>query len=389
LVLFHRGAFNGFQEEKLMQTDIMFETTEINGMRLANRFVRSATWEGMAGDDGRATDRLIDVMAELARGGVGLIISSHAYVSREGQAGLKQLGIYDDALLPGLADMTAAVHANGGRIVAQLAHAGLHAAGKLTGQPSLAPSLVEGLSKNPCQAMEAADVDRVVEAFAAAAERARQAGFDGVQIHAAHGYLLSQFLSPVYNQRTDGFGGDIENRAKVLRMVLAAIRGQVGDDYPVLVKLNCGDFMDQGLTTRDAVSVAVMLARGGIDAIEVSGGLFINPRMSPSRMGIHTEEKEAYFQVEAGMFKEKVDVPLILVGGNRSLAKAARLVTGGTADYVSMSRPFIREPDLINRWKSGDQGKARCLSDNKCFAPAMAGKGIFCVMERGEDGDRS
>ena len=143
--------------------------------------------------------------------------------------------------------------------------------------------------------MEREDIDRVVEAFAAAAVRARQAGFDGVQIHAAHGYLLSQFLSPVYNQRTDAFGGDIENRAKVLRMVLEAIREQVGDDYPVLVKLNCGDFMDNGLITQDAVRVAEMLVQGGIDAIEVSGGLFINPKMSPSENGHPHRRKRGLF----------------------------------------------------------------------------------------------
>ena len=228
---------------------------------------------------------------------------------------------------------------------------------------------------------------RVVEAFAAAAVRARQAGFDGVQIHAAHGYLLSQFLSPVYNRRRDAFGGALENRAKASLMVLSAIREKVGVDFPVLVKMNCGDFMDKGLTARDAVSVAGMLAQGGVDAIEVSGGLFINPKMSPSRMGINREEKEAYFQAEAGQIKKAVDVPLILVGGNRSLDVAARIVGEGGADYISMSRPFIREPGLINRWKSGDYAKAKCLSDNKCFGPAMAGRGIFCVMERGGDGN--
>jgi 2,4-dienoyl-CoA reductase-like NADH-dependent reductase (Old Yellow Enzyme family) len=281
--------------------------------------------------------------------------------------------------------MTAAVHAHGGKIVAQIAHAGLHAAGKLTAETALAPLTVEGLTKTPIRAMTEDDIQAVAAAFAAAAGRARQAGFDGVQIHAAHGYLLSQFLSPVYNQRTDAFGGDIESRAKAPLMVLEAVRKKVGDDYPVLVKLNCGDFMDQGLTAQEAVEVAGMLAQGGIDAIEVSGGLFINPKMSPSRMGINTEEKEAYFQIESGQCKAKVNVPLILVGGNRSLAVAVRIVADGTADYISMSRPFIREPDLIKRWKSGDHTKAKCLSDNKCFGPAMAGRGIRCVMER--DGD--
>ena len=372
-----------------MNTDKLFETTQINGMTLANRFVRSATWEGMASEEGAVTPALKDLNADLALGGVGLIISSHAYVSREGQAGPWQIGIYDDTLLPGLVEMTTAVHDNGGRIVAQLAHAGFHAAGKLTGQVPLAPSAVEGLAKAPRQALEEGEIIDIVEAFATAAGRARKAGFDGVQIHGAHGYLLSQFLSPIYNQRTDAFGGVIENRAKPLLMVLEAIREEVGVDYPVLVKLNSGDFMDNGLVTQDAVRVAELLVQGGIDAIEVSGGLFINPKMSPSRMGIHTEEKEAYFQTEAVKFREKVDVPLILVGGNRSLQVAERIVSAGTADYISMSRPFIREPDLINRWKSGDHAKAACLSDNQCFGPARVGRGIYCVTERGADGNRS
>ena len=284
--------------------------------------------------------------------------------------------------------MTAAVHANGEPNRGPVGTCRVACCRKID-RPDVAGAFCGGgpRPRTP-KRVEGGNVD-IVEAFAAAAERARQAGFDGVQIHAAHGYLLSQFLSPIYNQRTDGFGGNIEIRAKVLRMVLEAIRAQVGKEYPVLVKINGGDFIDHGLTPEDAVRVAVMLVQGGIDAIEVSGGLFINPKMSPSRMGIHTEEKEAYFQVEARNFKEKVEVPLIMVGGNRSLQVAQRLVSGGTADYMSMSRPFIREPGLVNRWKSGDHAKARCLSDNKCFAPAMAGRGIYCVMERGEKDGRS
>ena len=372
-----------------MNPDIMFESTQINGMALANRFVRSATWEGMASEEGAVTSALKDLNADLARGGVGLIISSHAYVSREGQAGPWQLGIYDDTLLPGLTEMTAAVHDNGSRIVAQLAHAGFHAAGKLTGQTPLAPSAVQGLAKAPRRALEEEEIDDIVESFAAAAVRARKAGFDGVQIHAAHGYLLSQFLSPIYNQRMDKFGGNIENRARMLCMVLKAIRTRVGKDYPVLVKINCGDFYENGMIPEDAVRVGEMLVQGGIDAIEVSGGLFISTKLSPSRMGIHSPDKEAYFQTEAGMFRKAVDVPLILVGGNRSLQVARRIVSEEVADYISMSRPFIREPGLVNRWKSGDHTKAACLSDNQCFGPARLGRGIYCVTEKGKNDDRS
>ena len=366
----------------------LFESTEITGMTLSNRIVRSATWEGMATEDGAATPDLIQIMAELAKGGVGLIVSSHAYVSKQGQAGPRQLGAYADDLRPGLRKMTAAVHAQGGKIVMQLAHAGYHANGKLSGMMPVAPSAVESLAKSPRKALTEENIQDVVQAFAAAAIRAKKADFDGVQIHAAHGYLLSQFLSPIYNHRTDAYGGGIRNRSKPLMAVLKAVRKAVGNDYPVLIKMNCGDFIEGGLVLEDAIQVGKMLAEGGIDAIELSGGLLTGGKMSPSRMGIHSLEKEAYFQKEARAFKTDVQVPLILVGGNRSYETAQRVVGNGIADYVSLCRPLIREPGLIGRWRSGDLTKSACLSDNKCFGPLMAGKGLFCVMDR-KDGDVS
>jgi 2,4-dienoyl-CoA reductase-like NADH-dependent reductase (Old Yellow Enzyme family) len=362
----------------------LFEKTMINGMALENRFVRSATWEGMATEDGAVTPRLIDCMTTLARGGVGLIISGHTYVHRAGQAGPWQLGAYGDDLVPGLTDMAAAVHDNGGKIVLQLAHAGFFANAKLTGQTPFAVSHVEGMAKSPRAELTPADIDEIVAAFGAAAARAKTAGFDGVQIHAAHGYLLSQFLSPAFNQRADDFGGGVENRARAFMAVVDAVQNSVGPDYPVLVKMNCGDFIDNGLSLDDAVAVATLLVEAGIDAIEVSGGVLTSRKLSPSRMGIHKEEKEAYFQQEAAAIKAATGVPLILVGGNRSVEVAERLVAEGTADYISMCRPLIREPDLINRWKSGDRRRAACLSDNQCFGPAMAGEGIYCVTERKE-----
>jgi len=362
----------------------LFETGEINGMRLANRFVRSATWEGMAADDGACTPKLIDLMVNLAQGGVGLIISSHTYVSPEGQASPWQIGVYDDKLIPGLEAMAAAVHENGGKIVMQLAHAGYFANAKLTGQTPMAPSNAEGFAKGERQEMSADDIHGVVKAYGAAAQRAQTAGFDGVQIHSAHGYLLSQFLSPAFNHRKDEYGGDIQNRARALVEVLREIRQAVGKDYPVLVKINCQDFIDNGLQPEDSLQACKMLVENGIDAIELSGGVLISPKLSPSRMGIKSEEKEAYFQSEARAFKENIHVPLILVGGNRSFQVAERLVNEGTADYISLCRPLIREPDLVNRWKSGDLSKAACLSDNMCFMPAREGKGIYCLTEERE-----
>jgi 2,4-dienoyl-CoA reductase-like NADH-dependent reductase (Old Yellow Enzyme family) len=362
----------------------LFESTEINGLKLSNRFVRSATWEGMAGDDGSVTPALVNLMARLAEGGVGLIISSHAYIKPEGQAGPRQLGVYQEALVPGLRQMTQAVHEQGGRMVLQLAHAGGFANSKLTGQTPLAPSAVEGFSKIPPKEMTSEDIREVTEAFGLAARRAQAAGFDGVQIHTAHGYLLSQFLSPLFNKRLDDFGGTAENRYRVLGQVLKKVRSAVGDDFPVLVKLNSQDFLEGGLTLEDSVKIGGWLQGDGIDAIELSGGTLKSGTLSPSRSGITTEEQEAYFTEGAKAFKEKVTVPLLLVGGIRSWPVAERIIEQGTADYISMSRPFIREPGLIRRWRSGDLRPAFCISDNQCFGPAMAGKGIYCVVEKKE-----
>lgn len=359
----------------------LFEAGEINGMQLSNRFVRSATWEGLAGDDGACTPKLTEMMAALAGAGVGLIISSHAYVSPEGQASPWQLGVYSDELIPGYEKMTAAVHAAGGRIVMQLAHAGYFAATKLTGQPAIAPSNVDGFADGPRREMTAEDIQNTVAAFGTAAGRARAAGFDGVQIHSAHGYLLSQFLSPAFNRREDRYGGEIRNRARILVEVLSGIRSAVGNDYPVLMKLNCRDFIENGLTLKDSVQAAGMLVENGLDAIEISGGVLIGGKLSPSRLGIKNEDKEAYFRQEAIAFRKQIRVPLILVGGNRSFQVAERLVAENTCDYVALSRPLIREPDLVHRWKSGDHRKASCVSDNMCFRPARNGEGLYCLTE--------
>ncbi len=175
----------------------LFEESALKGMRLSNRFVRSATWEGMAAEDGGVTPKLMETMNALAKGGVGLIISSHAYVRPEGQAGPWQLGIYKDELSPGLREMAASVHERDGRMVMQLSHAGNFAAERLIGQPPLVVSDFEGLAKSPRKEITARDIREIVSAFRDAAERAKTAGFDGVQIHCAHGYLLNQFLSPL------------------------------------------------------------------------------------------------------------------------------------------------------------------------------------------------
>jgi 2,4-dienoyl-CoA reductase-like NADH-dependent reductase (Old Yellow Enzyme family) len=191
---------------------------------------------------------------------------------------------------------------------------------------------------------------------------------------------MNQFLSPAFNLRTDAYGGTIKNRSRALLETLRKIRTAVGDQFPVLVKLNSQDFLDNGLTLKDSLQVASMLQQEEIDAIELSGGTVVTG--DHCRKDIDSEDKEAYFQEAAKAFKQKLKVPLILVGGIRSFRLGERLVKKGYCDYVSMSRPFIREPDIVNRWASGDLRTAFCLSDNRCREPLTAGKGIYCVVNK-------
>ncbi len=365
----------------------LFESTSINSLTLKNRFVRSATWEGMATAEGECTGQLTEYMRQLAAGDVGLIISGHSHVLPVGQASFRQLGVYDDSLVPGLRNMTDAVHEAGGVIVMQIAHAGVHARTDLTGMEAAGPSPFAGADNTLSRQMSREEIAETVRAFGAAASRAKEAGFDGVQIHSAHGYLLSQFLSPYYNKREDEYGGSLENRSRMLMEVYDAVRGAVGKDFPVMIKINSEDFVEgEGFTVDEMLQVSRMLQEAGIDAIEMSGGTQNSGRkLSPVRaVKIKTEDDEVFYKDAAKRFQQEIPVPLILVGGIRSFSTAERLVREGTADYIALSRPLIREPHLVKRWKSGDTGPARCLSDNLCFRPAVEGKGIYCVVEEKE-----
>jgi 2,4-dienoyl-CoA reductase-like NADH-dependent reductase (Old Yellow Enzyme family) len=356
----------------------LFEATTIDNIGVSNRFVRSATWEGMAREDGSSTERLNELMARLAEGEVGLIISSHAFVSREGQAGPWQLGVYGDHHLSGLTDMARKVHDAGGRIVLQLAHAGCKAAQSLSGLQPVGPS-AEETEKGTCREMDKEDIAATVQAFADAAVRGQKAGFDGVQIHAAHGYLLSQFLSPYYNRRTDEYGGSAENRARIVLEVLREIKKRTQQRFPVLIKINSEDFLEGGFSVQDMLRTTEMLEQEGISAIELSGGTGDSGKLvPPRRTKIQSREDEVYYKQAALQCRQRLSVPLILVGGVRSFEVADELVREETADFVALSRPLIREPELIKRWKSGDRAPSGCDSDNLCFKPILNGEGMYC-----------
>jgi 2,4-dienoyl-CoA reductase-like NADH-dependent reductase (Old Yellow Enzyme family) len=197
------------------------------------------------------------------------------------------------------------------------------------------------------------------------------------------GYLLSQFLSPFFNKRNDEYGGSVENRARFILEIIYAIRSELGQQFAVLIKLNSDDFMKGGFTAPEMVQVSAMLESAGIDAIELSGGTGLSlSKYSSSRLGeIDSQEEEAYYSDAAKLYKEKITVPLILVGGIRSYEVVKELVEKELADYISLSRPLIREPDLIKRWQSGNTERATCISCNQCFVPIRAGKGMYCVIE--------
>ncbi len=367
----------------------LFEETRITSLKIENRFVRSATWMALADPDGACNERVHQCYEDLAAGGVGLIISGFAFVSREGQGPERQLGIHADSLVDGLRVLTAKVHEKGGKIAVQIVHCGgMSKKENNEGLEVIAPSdRKDGEGNRIAREMSVEEIQRIVDDFGAAAERARAAGFDGIQLHYAHGYLGSQFLSPRHNRRGDAYGGSPENRFRFLREVYLRTREAVGEDFPVMAKLNIEDFVADGLPRAEGLRAAELLDKLGLDAIEVSGGTAESGRKGPARR-IKEEAEEAYFLENALAIKERCGMPVLLVGGLRTPSLIAKIHEETGIDYFSLSRPFIREPHLVRRWKEGDTSKAACVSCSKCFLSVKQGKGIFCMETRknGADG---
>ncbi|UCG90662.1 MAG: NADH:flavin oxidoreductase [Candidatus Heimdallarchaeota archaeon] len=320
-------------------------------MKLQNRFIRSATAEFVANDyDGTITKEYHSLYSNLALGEIGLIIQGHLYVMDEGKAHKHMAGIAHDTHITGLKQITKLVHEadTENLIAAQLNHGGAYSVSTKTASPREDEEII---------VMSEEDIENVIEGFRKAALRAKKAGYDAIQIHSAHGYLLRQFLSNKTNKRTDSWGGSLENRAQFLLSVYQAIRSVVGSNYPVLVKMNGSDDPSEGFTVEEGSKVASWLANEGLDAIEISG-------MRSTRTV--KPEKEAYFSPTARIIKQHIgDMPLILVGGLRSLAQMQEL-REEFVDFISMCRPFIREPNLVQKFKSGKK-RSDCISCNKCY----------------------
>jgi len=355
----------------------IFTPWKIGNLELPNRLVRSATWEGMAEENGAPSEKIVKLTADIAAGGAGLVITGYSYIRTEGVGMVRQTGVHDDSMVEPWARLVDTVHKAGGKVAIQIVHAG----------GSTMPDFAPGRDKvfgpsamtDPVFGCQVHELTRnhilgIVEDFGKAAARAKRAGFDAVQLHGAHGYLISQFLSPDRNQRGDEYGGSLESRARFLYQVYEAARGAVGRDYPLFIKINGEDCTENGFKLEDSVRVTRELSNLGIDAIEVSGGVPAANRENPIRR-VRSADEEGYFFAEAVAIKSSVSCPVISVGGWRSRARIEDALNH--VDAVSMARPFIRQPDLANLLKSRATDKVDCISCRRCQALTFE-SGVGC-----------
>ena len=351
----------------------LFDEITLGKIRVKNRIVRSATFEYGGDDSGRYRQNMYDVYESLAKGGVALIITGMVGIDENSRVNPYMVKTYDDSFAGGLKKLTEIVHDYGCKIVVQIAHDGAKVPKTDTGLPPMAPSK---LADKNYREMSSEDIQSLIVSFMTATIRCKEAGADGVQIHAAHGYLISQFLSPIFNHRADEYGGAIEKRAKILFDIYNAIRAAVGNDYPIWIKLNSSDLEESGLTFEECQWVCDQLTDMGIDAIEVSGGISITPRSAPARP-VRNRQEEGHFYQEANRIAENSKVDIISVGGHRTPELLEEKLNQSNVKAISLCRPFICEPDLVNRWQSGNLEKAKCVSCNKCFAPGELSCKVF------------
>jgi 2,4-dienoyl-CoA reductase-like NADH-dependent reductase (Old Yellow Enzyme family) len=355
-----------------------FDSITIEGMNIRNRFVRSATWDSTATDNGEVTDASVQIIENVARGGVGLIVTGYAYASDHGKAAIRQLGISHSRHIEGMRRLVKAAHDWGAKIAVQIAHAGANLVLlRHTDRIALAPSETDAY-RSLHRAMTSAEIENIVRDFGAAAERAAQAGFDAVQLHGAHGYLMSQFLSPLTNRRTDDWGGSPERRGRFHVEVMRSVRRAVGDNYPIWMKMGLRDHTDGGLRLSEGLAALRLLRSEGLSAVEISVGLGARS----ARVQRPEDDECSYLREDSAAAKRAVDIPVMLVGGIRSLGMAEDILSRGDADMISMCRPLIREPDLIARWQRGDTAPAKCISCNKCFGFGVRGEALECGEER-------
>lgn len=378
----------------------IFEPSSIAGMALKNRFIRSATHESMADEHGAPTEALEKLYVRLAKGGAGAIITGYAGVQQDGKSSLlRMLMIDNDELIPAYRKLTDRVHEHGTPVILQIAHCGRQTRSAATGYPTVGPSPIADFifNEDTPHELNNREIETIIDSFVSAAVRAKKAGFDGIQLHMAHGYLLSQFLSDHTNRRRDKWGGSTANKFRIVSEILNRIRQTTGN-FPVLAKINAFDNRKRGMRVEEAVEVARLLEFHGCDAIEISSGVVEDglaimrgphpPMEALFKSNFRFNDMPTLLQTVASPFiqfamrspkplrgynleaaqsiKKAVSIPIITVGGLHDLSDISAALENGSTDYVSMSRPFIIEPNIVRKFQEGTQTASRCIMCNYC-----------------------
>ncbi len=362
--------------------NVLLTPARIGSVEIRNRIIMPPMTTRLADQDGRVTDDTVNYYMARVHGGVGLVTVEMASPERAGRHRLRELGIYDDQFLPGLTRLAAEIHRGGGKCSIQLGHGGGHTRFDICGETPVAPSSIphpvfEITNQTIVpRTMTVMDIRNTVHAFAAAAARAERAGFDCVEIHAAHGYLISQFLTPFENRRTDQYGGALENRARMGLEVLRAVKAAV--KIPVIYRLSVDDYFPEGLQYPDGKQVALWAAQAGADALHIAAGHY-RSLPSAARMIPPMAEPDATFLAYAAAVKKEVSIPVIAVGRLGDPEQAAEAVKLGKADFIALGRTLIAEPQWVEKLARGEPAR-RCLACNTCVNEMRGGAQLRCVV---------
>ncbi len=363
----------------------LFTPQKIGSVEIKNRIVRSATFEHRAEKYGYVGQKILDFYSELALGGTGLIITGFTAIDPSGTGSPYQLRLDNDSYIPGHKKLVYMVHnQSDAKLAIQIVHLGRQC--EHPKYPPIAPSPIpEKTTGLTPKELSVEEIYELVKKFKETSIRAYECGYDMVQLHASHGYLLSNFVSPYTNKRKDEFGGSIKNMARILVEIFHQTRDELGKKFPITIKLQTEDSVPGGLTLETSSKIAEILAETGYEAIEPSGGIYesqlTNSNTYPCKI-VKSTEDENYFLPTAKVIKPLIKKSkLILVGGIKNPVSAEKILINKHADFISLCRPLIYEPDLPNRWKSGDISPAKCISCNSCLVQMRIGP-VYCVTKQ-------
>ncbi|MHB1419373.1 MAG: NADH:flavin oxidoreductase [Bacillota bacterium] len=363
-----------------MSDSTLYQPLLLGSTKLKNRMVFAPITTGYGTPEGQVTPALTGYYARRAQGGVGTIIVEATSVDPKAKVAPNSLGIWDDDFLPGLSRLVEAAKGKDVTTILQICHAGPQARSKVNGTQPVSPSEIPFVMSDPPRAMTVSDIKYAIDAFVDGARRAQKAGFDGVELHTAHFFLLSAFLSPVTNARKDDYGGSLEGRTRIVREIIAGIKQEAGENFPVICRINGNEAGERGIDLAEAQNIARMLTEAGADSIHVSSysiplpGLEKYVAVAATGLPGETDEEGVFIPLAAGI-KQAVEKPVIAVGKIIKREMAESIVDEGKADLVAIGRGLIADPDLPNKFIAGDE-HVRCLACRTCINTQAKGRMI-------------